>query len=67
MDNVGTFPTYTLHNIEIVPTFEMHHIGAGPTLGGGLRVFYCHNPNDNTTQPQHCSLVGPLKKAHVVN
>ena len=19
---------------------------------------YCHNPNDNTTQPQHCSWVG---------
>ena len=48
MDNVGTVPTYTLHNIEIVPTFEMHNIGAGPTLGGGLRVFYCHNPT--TTQ-----------------
>ena len=21
-------------------------------------VHYCHNPNNNTTQPQHCSLVG---------
>ena len=29
--NVGTVPTFKMHNIGTVPTFKMHNVGTVPT------------------------------------
>ena len=29
--NVGTVPTFKMHNVVTVPTFKMHNVGTVPT------------------------------------
>ena len=45
--NVGTVPTFKLHNVGTVPTFKMHNVGTVPTYKmhnvGTVSTFKMHN------------------------
>ena len=52
MHNIGTVPTFEMENVGTVPTFEMYNIGSVPTFkmhNVGTKIF-CQKPNLNTTQ-----------------
>ena len=54
---------FWVENKFVSPKFSFIHIFycEGPLffkLSVTTKQNYCHNPNDNTTQPRHCSWVG---------